>query len=273
MAELVALPQMVDDLAGYLVTQGIETRTRLVPDAPDHVVVLQQTAGLASDLAVPIDRPGLQVLIRDADVEAADEVARTVLELLIDAFPLDVETRRYYRIEPTSSSSFQERDGKARAIMTLNFVVARSRHRVLNEDPVAVSGAMLSKGSTDTAIVANLLRLRLQELGYSVPVYRYQLPDAGISECISIVPAGGAAPSLARPYSSPELVVRTRASDVAVGETLAQLCHDALHRAYSYEDADTGRTVHYLAAQGSPALSSSAKGYEHEFRLRSFMDR
>ena len=132
---------MVKDIAEMLAGAGFGTVSSSIfysdlPDTPDNVICLFEYAGETPLPNEPLDRPGLQVRVRNKAHEAARTVAQNIQNLLMRVgYPEDpvyfdgvtLNDTKYLRIFPAQGINPLGKDARNRVEMTQNFYVTKRR--------------------------------------------------------------------------------------------------------------------------------------------------
>lgn len=124
---------MLDDIATYLAQQGITQAIHkgYMPDEPDNVVGLFEYGGEPSELTMGdgdpvIERPGLQVRVRDMDYQQARAVIGSIIAVLHGATSLTAGDG-YLLIRANQSPASIGRDANNRSELVVNFSIIRER--------------------------------------------------------------------------------------------------------------------------------------------------
>lgn len=125
---------LLDDLAAYLVTQGIGTvdvdiYAGKLPDQPDACIALQARGGLAPDIITTIEQPGVRMLVRDVDTPAGMAAANArayALKLLLHrSVGLVLNGILYHRIDAIGNPQFIGQDQRGRPKYEISFIVTK----------------------------------------------------------------------------------------------------------------------------------------------------
>lgn len=121
---------MIRDIAQYLQTNGVGTVgtdifLQQLPANPDNVVALFQYAGEPPDLHWNGEYPGLQVLVRNKNTEAALTKIEHIKNILHGISETTINNHRYLLIRARQSPELLEKDGNNRAIFVCNFRVIK----------------------------------------------------------------------------------------------------------------------------------------------------
>lgn len=127
----------LDDLGTYVdtntsLTLGTDLFLSLMPDTPDNVVALYESTGgvvpvstMGSTNLPQIERPELQVIVRNTSYSTGRALANTLWELLTAVSNTTIESTLYHRIESTSSPFVFDRDDSRRVLFSCNFNVMK----------------------------------------------------------------------------------------------------------------------------------------------------
>ncbi|MDQ7794148.1 MAG: minor capsid protein [bacterium] len=127
---------LLDDIAAYLQAQGIGTvgtdiHKGFLPDQPDNVVALFEYAGSAMGLTMcdspTIERPGLQVRVRNRTYPAARAKIEAVVDVLHGCAELVLGGTRYLLIRANQSPASMGLDASNRSELVVNFTVLKER--------------------------------------------------------------------------------------------------------------------------------------------------
>ena len=270
---------MVDDVRDHLLAAGFaRVFARGLPDV-DECIALLQLSGEAPDRAMEIDRPLLQVMIRSRDLRTAEALRADVHDALHMAAPLSINGTRYYAIEAMSTGQYSDKDRKGpRYVSTVSFRVERQRTIGETSSPARSQEISARRSGREHAdIVADLVRQELDLYGFdNVPIFTGMQPDLRQEMAVSVEQRAGSPSDRARGYEFPRFAIKARALEPRVAEFLVQLLHYRLHRRDYILDAESGKRLWTVLAQGSPqqarVLSRSPR-HEWEFELWSMMDR
>jgi len=128
---------LLDDLGTYVdtntsLTLGTDLFLSLMPDTPDNVVALYESTGgvvpvstMGSTNLPQIERPELQVIVRNTSYSTGRTLANTLWELLTAVSNTTIESTLYHRIESTSSPFVFDRDDSRRVLFSCNFNVMK----------------------------------------------------------------------------------------------------------------------------------------------------
>ena len=97
-------------------------------DDVDAQILIMDTSGIASMLKVEYENPTFQILVRgarNADLNTAYQLARSIFEFLIVQVRQVIDTTEYLEYEPTSSIISLGRDENDRAVFSMNFYTFR----------------------------------------------------------------------------------------------------------------------------------------------------
>ncbi|HHX28569.1 MAG TPA: hypothetical protein GX716_06095 [Firmicutes bacterium] len=124
---------MLDDIASYLQQQGISgVHKGFMPDKPDNLVALFEYAGepmemtMGSEDAV-LERPGLQVRVRDKSYSAGRARIQAVVDALHGLANEVLGDRRYLLIRANQSPESLGLDANNRSEFVCNFSVLKER--------------------------------------------------------------------------------------------------------------------------------------------------
>lgn len=124
---------LLDDIASYLQQQGIAGVYKgFMPDKPDNCVVLFEYAGepmemtMGSEDAV-LERPGLQVRVRDKSYSAGRARIQAVVDALHGLANEVLGDRRYLLIRANQSPESLGLDANNRSEFVCNFSVLKER--------------------------------------------------------------------------------------------------------------------------------------------------
>ena len=127
---------LLDDVADVLSSGGVGTvGTSLfkgaLPSTPDAVVALFETGGPGPIHAMAkgpgtalVERPHVQVLVRDARADAAKKTAQDANELL-DALERTINGVKYLSVYAIQAPFFLTRDETGRVVYAVNYEVLR----------------------------------------------------------------------------------------------------------------------------------------------------
>lgn len=127
----------LDDLGAYVdtntaLTLGTDLFLSLMPDTPDNVVALYESTGgvvpvstMGSTNLPQIERPELQIIVRNTSYSTGRTLANTLWELLTAVSNTTIESTLYHRIESTSSPFVFDRDDSRRVLFSCNFNVMK----------------------------------------------------------------------------------------------------------------------------------------------------
>jgi len=120
---------LVSEMKSFLVAngQGSNLFQRRLPDAPPAAMAIRQYQGRAPQFAhnrttISVDRPALQVLVRDTTAASAEDRIMTVYALLATVVNETIEGTFYQRIEPLGAPVMLEREPATdRAVYSASF--------------------------------------------------------------------------------------------------------------------------------------------------------
>lgn len=129
------------DIADFLAAQSQGTVASTIfygdkPDTPDNLICLYEYAGLQPMTNETLDRPGLQVLVRNLSHETARAAIQAVQNLLMrvgdpnDSVYFDglvQNTVQYLRVVPAQGVNLMGKDSRGRVEMTQNFYITKRR--------------------------------------------------------------------------------------------------------------------------------------------------
>lgn len=128
---------MLDDIGAYIdtnfvsLTLGNNLFLSLLPETPANVVAVIENSGMApvftqgSSHLPRIERPEIQVLVRNDTYSAGRALAESIYRLLTQITNQTIGGVRYHRVEAISSPALLERDKNYKAIFTTNFYVMK----------------------------------------------------------------------------------------------------------------------------------------------------
>lgn len=128
---------LLEDIGGYLdsqtatLTLGTNLFYGLMPETVDNVVALYENAGAPPNFTMgstnlpQMERPQLQVLVRNSAYSSGRTVAETVYRILTAITNQTINTNQYLRVEALGMPQVLERDATKRVIFTMNFDVVR----------------------------------------------------------------------------------------------------------------------------------------------------
>lgn len=128
---------ILEDLGGYLdsstasLTLGTNLFYGLMPETVDNVVALYENAGAAPNFTLgssnlpQMERPQLQVLVRNTAYSTGRSLAETIYRTLTAIANQTINTNSYLRVEALGMPAVLERDSSKRVIFTMNFDVVR----------------------------------------------------------------------------------------------------------------------------------------------------
>jgi hypothetical protein len=128
---------ILEDLGGYLdsstpsLTLGTNLFYGLMPETVNNVVALYENAGAAPNFTLgssglpQMERPQLQVLIRNTSYSGGRSLAETIYRTLTAITNQVINTNSYLRVEALGMPTVLERDSSKRVVFTMNFDVVR----------------------------------------------------------------------------------------------------------------------------------------------------
>lgn len=128
---------MLDDIGAYVATNvgsltlGTNLFLSLLPETPDNVVAIIENSGVApvftqgSSHLPRIERPEIQVLVRNDSYATGRALAETIYRLLTQVTNQTIGSVLYHRIEAISSPQLLERDQNYKSVFTTNFYVMK----------------------------------------------------------------------------------------------------------------------------------------------------
>jgi hypothetical protein len=127
---------LLDDIAAYLQAQGIGTvgtdiHKGFLPDQPDDLVALFEYAGSPTELtmcdAPALERPGLQVRVRNRTYPAARATIAAAVDALHGLADVTLDGTRYLLIRANQSPASIGLDQNNRSELVCNFNVIKER--------------------------------------------------------------------------------------------------------------------------------------------------
>lgn len=124
---------MLDDIAAYLQQRGISgVHKGFMPDKPDNIVALFEYAGEPTELMMGpddpvLERPGLQVRVRDKSYSAGRARIQAVVDALHGLANEVLGDRRYLLIQANQSPESLGLDQNNRSEFVVNFSVLKER--------------------------------------------------------------------------------------------------------------------------------------------------
>ena len=128
---------VLEDLGGYLdaqtgsLTLGTNLFYGLMPETVDNVVALFENAGAPPNFTMgsvnlpQMERPQLQVLLRNTSYSNGRTLADSVYRILTAIANQTINTNSYLRVEALGMPQVLERDVSKRVVFTMNFDVVR----------------------------------------------------------------------------------------------------------------------------------------------------
>jgi hypothetical protein len=128
---------MLDDIGAYVATNigsltlGTNLFLSLLPETPDNVVAILENSGVApvftlgSNHLPRIERPEIQVLVRNDSYSTGRALAESIYRLLTQVTNQTIGSVLYQRIEAVSAPDLMERDINYRSVFTCNFSVMK----------------------------------------------------------------------------------------------------------------------------------------------------
>lgn len=126
---------LLEELASILTAQGHVLGTNLflgwLPDSPDSAAALYETAGyyplyIANLPAPGMERPGIQVLVRDATYATGRERIESIYQRLASIGNQVVSGRWYAAVRPMQAPFALAPDERNRPRFVVNFVAHRA---------------------------------------------------------------------------------------------------------------------------------------------------
>ena len=125
---------ILDDIGAYIntntsLTIGTDFFLSLLPESPDNCVALFEEGGtaplftLGSTNTPQIERPQLQVIVRNTSYSTGASTARTVYLLLTAIVNQTINSNYYQRVEAVATPALFQRDENRRSLFTVNFDV------------------------------------------------------------------------------------------------------------------------------------------------------
>lgn len=126
---------LLGDIGGYLDTQsalvtlGTNFFYSVLPESPDNCVALLEIGGVApiftlgSNNAPRIERPQLQLLVRNTSYETGASTAQDLYLILTQIANQSINGTTYLRVVAMSNPNLLERDLSKRCVFTCNFDV------------------------------------------------------------------------------------------------------------------------------------------------------
>ena len=127
---------LLDDIGGYVEDNtafalGTDLYLSLLPESPDNGIVILENTGVApiftqgSNNLPKMERPEIQVLVRNTSYSTGRANAETIYRLLTQVTNATINGNLYQRIEAIASPALMERDLNRRVLFTTNFNVIR----------------------------------------------------------------------------------------------------------------------------------------------------
>lgn len=128
---------LLADLGGYLdsqstsVTLGTNFFYSTIPESPDNCVAITEEGGVSpqfmqgSNNLPAIERPQLQLLVRNTSYENGRALMDTLYRILTQITNQSISGRTYLRVSAIASPSMILRDDNRRCIFSCNFEVQR----------------------------------------------------------------------------------------------------------------------------------------------------
>lgn len=128
---------MLEEVGTYIgantsFTLGTDLYLALIPDTPDNCVAIYENVGvtplstLGSTDLPQIERPDLQVIVRNTSYATGRSNIETVYRLLTAVENATLSSVLYHRIEATTTPYVYERDDSRRIMFTCNFNVMKA---------------------------------------------------------------------------------------------------------------------------------------------------
>lgn len=123
---------LLDDIAAYLEDQSVGTVGTdifmgTMPDTPDSCIALYEYAGEPPEQIGNIERPGLQVRVRDPSYSAGRAKIESVVNALAGLYEQVLSGHRYLYIRAQQSPEAMGRDQSGREEFVVNFIVIKER--------------------------------------------------------------------------------------------------------------------------------------------------
>ena len=120
------------DIAEYLEDQsqgtvGTDIFVNYTPPSVGNVITVTETPGQPPELAIDMDHPGLQIMVRNAAQATAKTKIETIFGLLHLLTNTVIEGNLYYFIEATGSVMPLGQDDKRRFIYAQNYQIMKDR--------------------------------------------------------------------------------------------------------------------------------------------------
>jgi len=128
---------LLSDLGGYLdsqstlVTLGTNFFYSTIPESPDNCVALVEEGGVSplytqgSNGLPVIERPQLQILVRNTSYENGRTLIDTLYRILTQITNQSISGRTYLRVSAIASPALIIRDDNKRCVFVCNFEVQR----------------------------------------------------------------------------------------------------------------------------------------------------
>lgn len=128
---------LLDDIGGYIdtntaLTLGTNLFLSLMPETVDNCVVVVENAGIAPTFTMgsvhlpQIERPEVQIVVRNTSYSTGRSTAETVYRLLTQITNQTINGNFYHRIDAIASPALYERDINKRVLFSTNFHVMRA---------------------------------------------------------------------------------------------------------------------------------------------------
>ena len=117
------LAEHIED-AGHA-TVGTDMFVGFMPDSPDNCIVLTLTGGMAPEITVDLEYPGVQVRLRNASHGTGKALINTIYSLLHQITNTTIEGRMYHSVLATQGPSYLGKDQKDRAVFVCNFAIIK----------------------------------------------------------------------------------------------------------------------------------------------------
>lgn len=127
---------MLDDFGSYVNTNtsftlGTDLYLSLMPESPDNVVVLIENSGtapvftLGSTNTPQMERPELQVIVRNTSYATGRSNSETLYRLLTQITNTTIGSTLYHRVEAVAAPALYDRDSSRRSLFTCNFNIIK----------------------------------------------------------------------------------------------------------------------------------------------------
>lgn len=128
---------MLEDLGGYLDTQsasltlGTNLFLGLIPETVSNCVAIYENSGIAPEFTLGndnlpvIERPELQVIVRDSSYATGRALADSCYRILTQIANQTINSVRYLRVQAIATPTVMDRDENRRVLFSTNFYVFR----------------------------------------------------------------------------------------------------------------------------------------------------